>query len=160
MGDEAGADGVAFDVGESGPEVTGAERAGEVAVLPEVADAAVAGVVVLGVATLEAAQEDGEGVGALREGDEVDMVGHEAPAEEADAGFGQVLEEEGEVGFAVGVGGKGVAAVDAALGDVAGDAGQKAALAAGHIYRWRNRVRDLRNKWGRIRLTPSGGVVG
>jgi hypothetical protein len=80
------------------------------------------GVEELRVAAVDAAQQHGQGVGGFGHGDEMHRVGHEAPAEEAGAGLGEVGGEQAEVGVAVEVGEEHGAAVDTALGDVMRDA--------------------------------------
>jgi hypothetical protein len=94
------------------------------AVLPEVAAAVAAGVDHLGVAAVCAAEEDGEGVLVFGDGDEVDVIGHEAEGEEADACVGEVGGEVVEVDAAVGLGEEDVLVVGAALGDVVGATGE------------------------------------
>ncbi|MFM2124335.1 MAG: hypothetical protein RL328_786 [Acidobacteriota bacterium] len=91
--------------------------------LPEVAGAALADVDGLGVAAVDAAHEDGEGVFAVGDCDEVDVVGHEAVGEEADAAGVEVFAEELQVEFAVAYGEEDVLAVGSALGDVIGQSG-------------------------------------
>ena len=132
---QAGADGVEFDVGEGAVKVGGREGAAVVAVLPEVAGAVALGVEHLGVAAVGAAEEDGEGVFVGGDGDEMDVIGHLAPGEETDLGFGEVLAEEAEIGGVVGVAEEDGLAVSAALGDVIGDSGEDAAWISGHFKR-------------------------
>ena len=108
------------------------EHAGEKAVLPQMTGTVDADVVVLRVTAVEAAAEDGEGVFAVRDGDQVDVVGHEAPTQEADFGVDEIVAEEREVGDAILVGGKGLAAVDAPLGDVARNAWKDTAVTPWH----------------------------
>jgi hypothetical protein len=55
----------------------------------------------------------------FREGDEMHMVGHEAPAQEAGLGVLEVLAQKAEVGGTVLIGRKGLAAIHAPLGDMA-----------------------------------------
>lgn len=130
--DHAGADGVEFDVGEGADEVGFGEGAGVEAVLPEVAGAVAAGIDHLGVAAVGAAEEDGEGVLVFGDGDEVDVIGHEAEGEEADAGVWEVGGEEVEVDAAVGLGEEDVLVVGAALGDVVGAAWEDDASISWH----------------------------
>ena len=56
------------------------ERAGVVTALPEVAGLALACIEIGGVAAMGVAQERGQGIGAVRNGDEVQVVGHKAVA--------------------------------------------------------------------------------
>jgi hypothetical protein len=70
---------------------------------------------VLGVSSVNAAEQDGERVLATRNGDEMNMVRREAERKNG---------KKAEVGLAILVGGEGGAPGDAALSDMAGDAGQ------------------------------------
>ena len=58
------------------------EHAGEKTILPEVAGPGTPDVIVLRVAAVNAAQQYRQGVLALRHGDEVNVVGHEAICQE------------------------------------------------------------------------------
>lgn len=133
--DHAGADGVEFDVGEGAVEVGFGQGAAVVAVLPEVAGAVALGVDHLGVAAVGAAEEDGEGVFVFGDGDEMDVVGHLAPGEEADLGVGEIFAEQAEVGGVIGVTEEDALAVGAALDDVIGDSGEDTAGISGHLIR-------------------------
>ncbi len=131
--DQVGADRVAFDIGEDGGEIAGFKGTGVEAILPEVtglgaADVDVAGVVVVGEA--DGAGERGGGGGR---GDDVDVVGHEAVAEDLDLVSGRIFLEESEVEGAVGIGEEDGLAVVAALGDVMGAVGDDDAGASGHM---------------------------
>lgn len=88
------------------------------AVLPEVAAAPVQAADVLRVAPVRAADGAGQTGFVGRHGQQVDVVGHEAVAEDGDAGRGAVVAEEVEVDAAVVVGEEDVLVVVAALGDV------------------------------------------
>jgi hypothetical protein len=68
---------------------------------------------------VNAPQQNRQGVFALREGDEMHMVRHEAPAQEAGLGVLEVLAQKAEVGGTVLVGREGLAAINAPLGDMA-----------------------------------------
>ena len=81
---------------------------------------------------MDAPQEHAQGVLGGGHGNEVNVVGHEAPTQDAHAGVGQILLEQAEIGLPVGVAGKGLATVDAPLSDVAGRAWQHAALPSWH----------------------------
>jgi hypothetical protein len=129
---EAGADGVALDVAQGGPEVVLVHRTGVEAVLPEVAGAAFAGVEILRVAAVSAAQDDGERIRLRGHEDEVDVIGHEAVAEDGDAVVPGVVFEELEVEPVVfGAEVCGLAVVTA-LGDVVGDAWENQARRTWH----------------------------
>jgi hypothetical protein len=132
---DAGANGIAFDVAEGGVEVGSAEGAGEEAVLPEVACAESAGIKVLSVAAVGATESGGQGVGSVGDDDEVDVVGHEAVGEDAEARMGRVQAEEFEVDLAVGVVEEDKLAIGAALSDVMGDAWFDAAGESGHTWK-------------------------
>ena len=135
VGDDVGADGVAFDVGEGAPSVGGVEGDGVVAGLPEVAAGVAIDVDDAGVIGVEAAEGEGGGVGVVRDGDEVVVVGHEAVAEDFELVLGGVLGEEAEEEVAVAVGVEDLLAGIAALGEVVGEAGDDDAWAAGHTLR-------------------------
>ena len=134
VGDDVGADGVAFDVGEGAPSVGGVEGDGVVAGLPEVAAGVAIDVDDAGVIGVEAAEGEGGGVGVVRDGDEVVVVGHEAVAEDFEFVFGGVLVEEAEEEVAVAVGVEDLLAGVAALGEVVGEAGDDDARAARHTF--------------------------
>ena len=156
----AGADGVEFDVGEGADEVGFGEGARVEAVLPEVSGAAAAGIDHLGVAAVGAAEEDGEGVFAVGDGDEVDVVGHEAVGEEADAGVGEVGGEEVEVDTAVGLGEEDVLVVGAALGDVVGATWEDDASISWHDKEIVGNAREKsqeKNGDGAVWTEPAGG---
>jgi len=68
---------------------------------------------------LDTSQEHTQGILAQRQSDQMDVVGHQAPAQDVDAGIVQVLLKETEVRFAVRIAAKRLPAIDAALGDVA-----------------------------------------
>ena len=91
------------------------ERAGEESGLPEVARAAGFCIEILGVAAVDAAHPDGEGIPVFRCGDEVHVIGHEAVADETDAGIRQMLGDEFQVDFAIELGAEDGLAVGAAL---------------------------------------------
>ena len=88
--------------------------------------------VILRVTPVDPVEEHSQRVVAIRHGDEMNMVGHEAPSQEADTGAGQVFSQEMNIGGTVLVGREGLAAVDAALGDMASHVGEHASVAAGH----------------------------
>ena len=147
MRHHAGTDRIALRIGQGGPEVEPVERAGEEAVLPEVSGPARADVVVLGVTAVDATQQDGQRVLVFRDGDEVDVIGHQAEADDPDACISEVFAEEAEVGQVVVGRGEGGAAVDAALGDVAGDVGQQRAIPSGHPpNQWAGGRESLKNR--------------
>jgi len=131
--DEVGADGIAFDVGEDGGEVAGFDRARIEAILPEVAGLGSADVEVAGVIVVGKTDGAGEGAGGGGRGDDVDVVGHEAVAEDVDLVGGGVFLEEREVEGTVGIREEDVLAVVAALGDVVRAVGDDDAGAAGHM---------------------------
>ena len=115
---QAGADGVEVDVGQRREQVRGAEGAGEEAVLPQVSAGAVQAVEALGVDAVGASQGLGERVGALGDGDEMNVIGQQTVAEQGDAVDGAFAAQGVEVEAAVVVAEEDVLAVVAALGDV------------------------------------------
>ena len=132
---EAGADGVEVDVGEGFDEVVAAERAGVEAVLPEMAAAAVEAVEALGVEAVGFAEGEGERALVLRHGDQVDVVRHQAVAEDVEGVIARLAAERLEVEEPIGVGAKNGYAVVAALGDVMRYANRHHPRLAGHDYR-------------------------
>jgi hypothetical protein len=138
---------IAFHVRPSLPKMMGADQTAEEAILPQMARASCAGVVILGVTSVDAAQEDGQGVVALRHGDQVDVVGHEAPSQQTHLRVGEVLAQESKIGEMILVGGKGAAAVHSPLGDMAGHTGKHTTIMSWHMLKkWlggRNALRKL-----------------
>ena len=92
-------------------------------------------VVILRVSPMDAPQQDGERILALRDGDQMHVVGHHAPAQDAGVRVLHVLPHKVEVRRAVLVGGKRLAPVNSALGDVAGQAGDYTAVATWHLLK-------------------------
>lgn len=82
-------------------EVRGVERAGEEAVLPEVAGAVVFDVEPAGVVVVGAADGAGQGVGAAGDGDLVDVVSHEREAQQAELKISGVGGDERQVDGAI-----------------------------------------------------------
>lgn len=81
-GHDAGANRVALGVTECGPEVALVQRAGVEAALPDVSASRLPGIEVGGVASVRIAEREGKGLRPPRDGDEMNMVGHEAVAED------------------------------------------------------------------------------
>ncbi len=132
VGNDAGSHRVAFDVAHGGPGVGVVKGAGEEAVLPEVASAGGGGVHVVGVAAVECAKSAGESVDRGGDYDPVDVVRHEAVGQRFHGVGFEAPGGEFEVDVAVGVGQENVLAVDAALGEVVGNAGQDGAGQSRH----------------------------
>ena len=63
----------------------------------------------------------------------MDMVGHQAPAEQPDSGMRKILLQQPELRKAVVVRGKGLAAVHSALRDVTGNSGEDTTIAPRHM---------------------------
>ena len=120
------------DVGQRGEQVRGAEGAGEEAALPEVSAGAVQAVEALGVDAVGASEGLGERVGALRDGDQMNVIGQQAVAEQGDAVEGAFAAQGSEVEAAVVVGAEDLLAVVAALGHVVGNAGSDEARFSCH----------------------------
>jgi len=78
-------------------------------------------VVVAGVVGVRGPKCVGHRIGAFRDGDEVNVVGHEAIGEDAEVGVRVKLAEEVEVEGVVAVVEEDLLAAVAALGDVVGD---------------------------------------
>ena len=77
------------------------ERAGVESALPDVAGGSVARIEVGGIAPVRVLEREAQGVGARGDDDEVDVVGHEAIADQGEAVEPAVLAEEVEVDEAV-----------------------------------------------------------
>ena len=116
--DQVGSHGVEIDVSEGCGQVRGAERAGVEAVLPEVSAAAVEPVETHGVVPVGLSEGFGEGVRVVRDGDHVDMICHQAVAQDGEPELLTLLAERLEVELSVFVGEEYVLAVVAPLGDV------------------------------------------
>jgi hypothetical protein len=78
---------------------------------------------ILGVFGVCATEEDGKRSFCVRAEDEMDVVGHEAEAEDLDIEVGGIALEKFQVAEAVGVGEEGSFAVVAAVGDVVKESG-------------------------------------
>ena len=109
------------------------ERAGEEAGLPKVARAAGFCIEILGIASVDAAHPDGKGIAVFGCGDEVHVIGHEAVADEPDAGIRQMLGDEFQVDFAIELGAQNGLAVGAPLGEVVCVSGQDHSWISCHI---------------------------
>jgi hypothetical protein len=93
------------------------------AILPEMAGTAVQAVDVLGVKPMGSADRLGEGIGSPRDCDEMDVIAHEAVAEDGDSVESALAGEELQVGAAVGIDEEDVLAVVAALRQMMGKIG-------------------------------------
>ena len=96
------------------------------------AGAVVVVVEVLGIVEVGAADGFGEGVLLVWSGDEVDVVGHEAPGQDVEAVFVGLFSEHGKVGAVVFVGVEDLLAIVTALGDVMGHTGDNDSCVSGH----------------------------
>ena len=100
--------------------------------LPEVAGAGMAGVGVLGIAAVDAAEEHRQGVGMLRNHNKMNVIGHKAPSQDANAAVALAFAHEVEVDTAVGNGAEDDLAIGAPLGDMVGESGDHVAGVARH----------------------------
>ena len=100
--------------------------------LPEVAAPAPAEIDAARVVAVGFADGEAQGLLALGHGDEVDVVGHEAPAPDPNAMALAMLGEQLDVGHVVALAEKGLLAAVAALGDVVREAGGDDAGESGH----------------------------
>lgn len=91
--------------------------------LPEVVAPVIAGVCPGGVVAVGFVGGKAQSLLAPGHGDQVHMVGHEAPAPDALAVALALLGEQCEVGFGVAIANEGLLAAVAGLGDVVGDSG-------------------------------------
>ena len=137
--DHLGPDGAALDVSHSRERVGFVKRGGEEATLPEVTAAAVEPVDGLGVLPVRPADGVLEAIRVGGDDDEVDVVGHQAPGDDADPVQGRLLGEELEIEVAVVVGEEDVLAVVASpvlgLGDVVGESREDDASGTSHGWR-------------------------
>lgn len=118
-----GADRIPLDITQGGPEVGWSEAAGKEPVLPEVAAPGKFRIGVGGVAAVSLTESACQRGGLARRDDPMDVVGHEAISEQVrGVAFGGA-EDEREVDGVVGGGGEDLTAVEAALGEMVGDAG-------------------------------------
>ena len=115
---EAGADGVEVGVGQRFDQVRGADGTGVEAVLPKVAAGSAEAIGAQGVGVMGLAESFGHGVEMGGDGDDVDVVRHQAPAEDGEAVLIALAAQEVEVEKPIGVGSENGLAVVAALGDV------------------------------------------
>lgn len=116
--DEAGADRIEVDVGESFDQVRLSDRARVEPVLPQMPAAPAEAVGAQGKAVVGLADGLGHRIVAGRDGDEVDVVGHQAPAEHVESVLAALEAKRVEVEEPIGVGEENGLAVVAALGDV------------------------------------------
>ena len=116
--DHLGTDGVHIGVDERIDQACGAKGAGVEAILPEVSAVTGSEVEALGVDQVGLADGQGHGAFVAGDGNQVDMVGHQAIAKDAKVVFAALAVEGLEVEEAVGVGAENSLAVIAALGDV------------------------------------------
>jgi hypothetical protein len=126
---------IELNIADETAEALGLDGAGIVAALPQVAAAAIDGVPVLGIAHLNLAQQLGEGFDPLGPKGQMDVIGHEAVAQDIDGVKLRVLLEQAEVYLAVGEGEEDVASLVASLGDVMGAVWDHYAGESGHIGR-------------------------
>ena len=98
----------------------------------KMAGAARSDIEVLRVASVYAAQQHAQRVCLLRQDDQMNVVGHEAPAEQTDWRVSQVVAQQSQVGVTIEVGLKNGTAVDTALRDMVRDAVEDAALSSWH----------------------------
>ena len=126
------ADGIAVDVDQGFEKMALIESAGVETVLPEMAAAFVAAVGVLGVKEVGSAQSASQRIGRAGDGDEVNMVAHQAITEDVKVVLAALVAQEFEVDAPVLIVQEHILAVIAALGDVVGDTGDNNTCDSGH----------------------------
>jgi hypothetical protein len=84
------------------------------------------------VAAMNAAEENAAGVLAGGHGKEMDVVGHQTPTQQGHAGIDAIFSQKPQVGQAIRFRGKGLAAIDAVLREVARHSRQHATLGSWH----------------------------
>ena len=109
---------IPFDVPDRRPEVFIIERAGEESPLPQMPADCLRPVHVLRIAQIERFHDQRERIGACRNADKVDVVGHEAIGQYFEPMLDRVLQEQLQISPAVVVAEEDVIASIAALGDV------------------------------------------
>jgi len=82
---------------------------------------------------VNAPQQNGQRVRPFRHGDQMYVVAHEAPPQEADLRIRQVFLQEPKIGAAILIGRVGFVPIDAPLCDVAGHTGQYTSVASWHM---------------------------
>lgn len=82
--DDAGPDGIEFQISKSGPCVSSIQRTGVEAALPHVARLGLQRIQVGGVAAVRVTEGEGERVGARGHGNDVDVVRHQAEPDDGE----------------------------------------------------------------------------
>ena len=118
------ADGIELDVFHRQPEVTFIERAGIEPALPEVAGAAMEAVDVLRITKVRPADGLGERVFLMRRGEDMDMITHQAIAEQFEPVLVRLLFEELQIHPPIIIDEEDILAVVASLGDMMGTSGR------------------------------------
>ena len=111
---------IPFHVPDCRPEVFIIERAGEESPLPQMPADCLRPVHVLRIAQIERFHDQRERIGACRNADKVDVVGHEAIGQYIETMLDRVLQEPLQISPAVVVAEEDIVAAIAALGDVMG----------------------------------------
>ena len=111
---------IPFHVPDRRPEVFFIERAGEESPLPQMPADCLRPVHVLRIAQIERFHDQRERIGACRNADKVDVVGHEAIGQYIETMLDRVLQEQLQISPAVVVAEEDVIAAIAALGEVMG----------------------------------------
>src|SRR5438046_1925620 len=86
----ASAEGIPFHVCQSSPQAIRCDQAGEEAVLPQMANPPGTSIVILRITSRHAAHQQTEGIRPFRYRNEMNVIGHQAIAQEVHAGFGEV----------------------------------------------------------------------
>ena len=139
-------DWILFDIPQRPPEVLLAQRTGVEAILPEVSAAAVQAVDVLCIAKMGASQRFGQGVGVGWTCDQVNVIGHQAPAENLQAVFVGVFFEQGKIDPAVVIDEEDVLPVIAPLCDVVRDIRDRDSCSSRHSMSILHRAKILSRK--------------
>lgn len=139
--DQTGTDGVSLDVTDGSPEVVFIEGGGKKAILPEVAGSFVEAVDVSRVEVVGSADGAGQGVDSRGDGDQVDVVAHQAIAEDREAVEVALRFEQREVNLSILIDEKDVLPVIAPLGNMVGDIRDDDSC-----YAWHMRI--IAEKWG------------
>ena len=116
---------IPLHLGDSSPKVAGDQHATVETVLPQMPGAPGARVEVLRITAMHAPDENTDGIIAWWDGDEMDMIAHQAIGQHSHFGVFQILAQQTKIGVAVFTGRKRFTAIHTTLGDVASPPGNR-----------------------------------
>ncbi len=136
LSSKSGSNGVKIHVMQRGQQMRRLQRAGEKAVLPQVSTPVLAAVQFERILRVGLPDGEGERILALGNGDQVNVIRHQAPSENTDAVTLRLEMQELQIEGTVVIGKEDVLPVIAALGNVVGCSGKNESGSAGHAYEW------------------------